>query len=122
MPSGNRGRGERLPPLPKQNALPRAFPTGRFGGDALRGVPVCEALKGEAPTYTQHGGPNERKTSMNDHVAVVADAEQSLDALAAELTVAAYTVALRYAVGDRWLDLELELWRALTEAVEKWGQ
>ena len=58
---------------------------------------------------------------MNDHRTVVADAEQSLAALAAELTAAAYPVALRHAAGDRWLDLQLELWRALSETVNKWG-
>jgi hypothetical protein len=57
---------------------------------------------------------------MNDPRAIAADTEQSLAALAAELTAAAYPVALRHAVGDRWLDLELELWRALTETVKKW--
>jgi hypothetical protein len=59
---------------------------------------------------------------MNDHRAAVAGADQSLEALAAELTAAAYPVALRHAVGDKWLDLELELWRALTETVTKWGR
>jgi hypothetical protein len=58
---------------------------------------------------------------MNDHRVVVADAQQSLEALAAELTAAAYPVALRHAVGDNWLDLQLDLWRALTETVQKWG-
>jgi hypothetical protein len=57
---------------------------------------------------------------MNGHRTVVADAEQSLAALAAELTAAAYPVALRHAAGDRWLDLQLELWRVLTETVKKW--
>ena len=58
---------------------------------------------------------------MNDHRTVVADAEQSLAALAAALTAVAYPVALRHAVGDRWLDLQLELWRVLTETVKKWA-
>ena len=57
---------------------------------------------------------------MKDHRVIPADTEHSLAALAAELTAAAYPVALRHAVGDRWLDLQLELWRALTETVEKW--
>jgi hypothetical protein len=58
---------------------------------------------------------------MNDQRPVVADADQSLEALAAELTAAAYPVALRHGVGDKWLDLQLELWRALTETVARWG-
>jgi hypothetical protein len=49
---------------------------------------------------------------MNDHRTFVVDAEQSLAAFAAELTAAAYSVAFRHTVGDKWLDLELELWRA----------
>jgi hypothetical protein len=56
---------------------------------------------------------------MNDYRAVDADTDQLLAALAAELAAAAYPVALRHAVGDKWLDLELELWRALTETVMK---
>jgi hypothetical protein len=58
---------------------------------------------------------------MKEHRTIVVDAEQSL-ALAAELTAAAYSVALRYAVGDRWLELQLELWRALAETLMKWGE
>jgi hypothetical protein len=38
---------------------------------------------------------------MNDQGTVVADAEQSLAVLAAELTAAAYPVALRHAAGDK---------------------
>ncbi len=48
---------------------------------------------------------------MNDNRAVVADANHPLEVFAAELTAAAYPVALRHGVGDKWLDLELELWR-----------
>ena len=58
---------------------------------------------------------------MKDRRAAVAGAEQSLEALAAELTAAAYPVALRHAPGDRWLDLQLELWRVLSETVRRWG-
>ena len=56
---------------------------------------------------------------MNHHRAI--HAEQSLEALAAELTAAAYPVALRHAAGVQWLDLQLELWKALTETVKKWA-
>jgi hypothetical protein len=59
---------------------------------------------------------------MNDQRAVVGDADQPLAALAAELTAAAYPVALRHAVGDKWLDLQLELWRVLSETVKKWDE
>ena len=49
-----------------------------------------------------------------------ADADRLLEALAAELTAAAYTVALRHRAGETWLDLQLELWQVLTETVKKW--
>src|SRR5260370_38031455 len=58
---------------------------------------------------------------MNDNRAVVADADHELEALAAELTGAAYGVALRHGAEDKWLDLELELWQALKVAAQKWG-
>jgi hypothetical protein len=45
-----------------------------------------------------------------------------LEVFAAELTAAAYPVALRHGTGDKWLDLELDLWRVLTETVKKWGR
>jgi hypothetical protein len=54
--------------------------------------------------------------------AVEAGAGPALEAFAADLTAAAYLVALRHGLGDRWLDLELDLWRALTETVKKWGR
>ena len=44
----------------------------------------------------------------------------TLEDLVAELTAAAYVVALRHGAGNRWLDLELELWRALTDVTSKW--
>ena len=40
--------------------------------------------------------------------------------LAAALTDAAYPIALSHKIGDEWLDLELDLWKALSEAVLKW--
>ena len=45
-----------------------------------------------------------------------------LENLVAELTVAAYVVALRLGAGNPWLDLELELWHALTDATSKWNR
>jgi len=46
----------------------------------------------------------------------------SLDDFVAELTEAAYPVALRHAGDEAWLDLELDLWKALGKAVRKWGR
>jgi hypothetical protein len=42
--------------------------------------------------------------------------------LAAGLTDAAYPVALGHKIGDKWLDLELDLWKVLSESVRKWEQ
>jgi hypothetical protein len=44
------------------------------------------------------------------------------EAFAAALTLAAYHVALQSRMQGTWLDLELDLWRALAEKVKKWGQ
>jgi hypothetical protein len=37
----------------------------------------------------------------------------------AKLTDAAYSVALRHGVSGSWIDLQLDLWRVLTETVER---
>ncbi len=53
----------------------------------------------------------------------VSDSEQDADLVrfAAELTDAAYPVALKYGVSGSSIDLELEIWRALTELVRRRG-
>ena len=56
---------------------------------------------------------------MNASNTLAAHPADSLESFAAELTETVFPVALRYGVGDRWLDLELDLWRALSETVEK---
>ena len=43
-----------------------------------------------------------------------------LDSLVAELTEAAYPVALRHGGRGSWVDLELDLWKALGQAMQKW--
>ena len=50
------------------------------------------------------------------------DRDGLLEAFAAELTLAAYRVALQAGTQGTWLDLELGLWRALAENVKTWGQ
>src|SRR5262245_41065044 len=45
--------------------------------------------------------------------------ETCLDNLAAELTTAVYPVALRHGIGGSWVDLELDLWKALSETVRQ---
>jgi len=52
-------------------------------------------------------------------VAMANDRDAFLEDLAAELTNAAYPVVLRHGVGENWLDLELDLWKAMTETVKK---
>jgi carbon storage regulator len=42
-----------------------------------------------------------------------------MEGLAADLTNVAYRVALQHGMGDDWLELQLDLWRALTEALER---
>jgi hypothetical protein len=48
------------------------------------------------------------------------DCNTATEDLAAELAEAAYPMLLRNAPGENWLDLELELWRTLKNAVGKW--
>jgi len=50
-----------------------------------------------------------------------ADCERNtfLENLAAELTDAAYQLALRHGVRDKWHDLQLDLWGAMTQALAK---
>ena len=59
---------------------------------------------------------------MNDNARAAADRDALLDTFAAELTRAAYQVALRYGAAGSWLDLELDLWRALADTVKQWAR
>jgi hypothetical protein len=43
-----------------------------------------------------------------------------LETFAAELTLAAYRVALRTRTQGTWLDLQLDLWRTLADKVKTW--
>jgi len=54
--------------------------------------------------------------------AVYVDRDALLETFAAELTLAAYRVALRTWTRGTWLDLELDLWRALADTVKTWGR
>src|SRR5262249_53637603 len=60
------------------------------------------------------------KPFMNDTYRATADRDVLLEAFAAELTSAAYHVALRHGAGT-WLDLQLHLWHALADTVEQWA-
>jgi hypothetical protein len=56
---------------------------------------------------------------MNKNRDTAVEREARLDRFAAELTNVVYPVALRHRRGA-WVDLELDLWRALAETVRKW--
>ena len=45
-----------------------------------------------------------------------------LENFAAELTSAAYFVALRHGMAGSWINVELGLWKALAETVKKWAR
>jgi carbon storage regulator CsrA len=70
--------------------------------------------KGEAMTRSMNGLPRtiaDRQTGETDAV----------ETLAAELTEAAYFVALRHGVvDDTWIDMKLDLWEAMADTVRKW--
>ena len=57
---------------------------------------------------------------MNADERITADWDTLLANVAAELTNAAYPIALRHGIEGSWVDLELELWRVLAETVKKW--
>jgi hypothetical protein len=44
--------------------------------------------------------------------------DKLLENLAAELALAAYSVALRTRTEGTWLELELDLWRAMAETIK----
>ena len=50
------------------------------------------------------------------------DRDASLETFTAELTNAAYGIALRHRRVGSWVDLELALWRVLAETVTRWGR
>ena len=59
---------------------------------------------------------------MNESRAISSEADNALEAFAARLTVTAHRVALRYGARGTWIDLELDLWRALADKVKTWGE
>jgi hypothetical protein len=59
---------------------------------------------------------------MNRDVEISVNRDAPLETLAAELTLAAYRVALRTRTKGTWLDLELDLWRALADTAKTWGE
>jgi hypothetical protein len=57
---------------------------------------------------------------MNEDYKTPVERDALLESIAADLTLAAYRVALRTRTGGTWLDLELDLWRALADTVKTW--
>lgn len=56
---------------------------------------------------------------MNANDCMAGDPKACLESFAAELAAAAYPVALRHGSAGSWLELELDLWRALAETLKK---
>jgi hypothetical protein len=59
---------------------------------------------------------------MNGDAKTPVDRDSLLETLAAELALAAYRVALRTRPQGTWLDLELDLWRALADTAKTLGE
>jgi hypothetical protein len=59
---------------------------------------------------------------MLDNHGATSNPDPQLENIAAELTGAVYTLVLRRGLRVSWLDLELDLWRALAETVKKAGR
>ena len=55
---------------------------------------------------------------MNDKPIAASERDAFLENFAVELTDVAYQVALRHGAGEKWLDLQLELWGAMTQMIE----
>jgi hypothetical protein len=59
---------------------------------------------------------------MNPKVGTKQEGPRSLDQIAAELTEAAYAVALHHVKKGSWVDLELGIWRVLAAKLKTWEQ
>jgi hypothetical protein len=59
---------------------------------------------------------------MSDNPCTASDLDIRPEDLAAELTSAVYPHVLGHGPKDRWIDVELALWRALAETVEEWAR
>jgi hypothetical protein len=59
---------------------------------------------------------------MNVNVRTAADLDTFQDTFTAELASAAYRIARRHGAGNSWLNLELDLWRAVVRTVTSWQE
>jgi hypothetical protein len=57
---------------------------------------------------------------MTDNNVAACNRDASLENFAAELTSAAYTVALRHGIRCSWIKVELAFWRAFAKTVKEW--
>ena len=57
---------------------------------------------------------------MSDNHCASCNRDARLENFAAELTRAAYGVALRHGTASTWVDLQLNLWKALADTVKTW--
>jgi hypothetical protein len=58
---------------------------------------------------------------MSSNYGAAGNGDILLDNFAAELTRAAYSVALKHGMTGSWIKVELDLWRGLAETVKKWA-
>jgi hypothetical protein len=61
-----------------------------------------------------------RRSCMNRDDKTPVNRDVLVETLAAELALAAYRVALRTRIEGTWLDLQLDLWRALADTTMTW--
>src|SRR5258707_359420 len=59
---------------------------------------------------------------MSDTCNTARDRAMRVEEFAAELTGAVYPLVLRRRPGSSWLDVELDLWKALTRTVKRWSR
>jgi hypothetical protein len=62
-----------------------------------------------------------RATDMNDILDTAQHRDARLENFAAQLTHAVHLLVLQRGRKDSWLDLEMDLWRVVAEAVKKVG-
>jgi hypothetical protein len=59
---------------------------------------------------------------MSNNHGTICNRDTLLENFAAELTSAVYALALRHGMRDSWIKVELGLWRALAETINKWAR
>jgi hypothetical protein len=94
-------------------SAPRDCGLTRFPGDRLKGDwPATREVAGRTKTMLF-----EKRISMNEKHRTRRNRDALLENFAAELTDAAYPIALKHGVRGSSLDLELEMWKKLSEVV-----